>query len=141
MCKQQHSTKSVKGMCVVLRAAAKLIHICVSCRTAVVHCVMAVAELLLEMASAKVFETGYMLNISPSGQYNTSGLCNTLSETLSGIYYIFDVWECTFFFLKTEVTVYLQFKLTEIFYPASRNDMGTYKSHNNLEVQSWMVDI
>lgn len=77
MCKQQHSPKSAKGMCVVPRADAQLIHICVSCRTAVVHCVMAVAELFLEMASANVFETGYRLSISPSGQYNTSGLCNT----------------------------------------------------------------
>lgn len=52
-----------------------------------------------------------------------------LSERISGIYYILNVWECIFFFfsLKTEVTVYLQFKLTEFFYPASRNDMDTYK--------------
>lgn len=32
-----------------------------------------------------------------------------------------------FFFFKTEVTVDLQFKLVEIFYPAGRNDMDAYK--------------
>lgn len=131
LCANTSTPQRVQKVCVWHpRAAVQLIRIGVSCRTAVVHCVMAVAELFSEMASANIFETGYRLNISPSDYYNTSGLCNTpfwenlrnlLCFGCLGMYFPF------FFSLKTEVTVYLQFKLTEFFYPASRNDMDTYK--------------